>query len=93
MHNAGGEQLSEAKSDSTVLLCGLVETPHLFEFWNPAMRGAYGKGIQAFIDGKTIDDCPYSDKRKPSGGLSWSRAFLKTWQDGFNEAKRKSKYA
>lgn len=84
--------MTDTKLEPCPLLCGLVKIPRLFEFWNPAMRGAYKKGIQAFIDGKNTDDCPYKDKRKASGGLSWSRAFLKTWHDGFEAAAKSRKY-
>lgn len=62
-----------------------VELPHNFDKWNPAMRGAYLKGAAAFAAGKEISDCPYKDKRKPSGGLSWSRAFIRAWEDGFRD--------
>ena len=33
--------------------------------------------------------CPYQDKRKPSGGLSWSRSFIKAWLDGLDVFFRK----
>lgn len=62
--------------------------PHGFEKWNPALRGAYMKGRQAHLDGKTIDACPYEDKRKPSGRISWSRAFISAWRDGFLDMER-----
>lgn len=62
-----------------------MNLPNGFEKWNPAMRGAYLKGRKACENGMSIDDCPYKDKRKPSGGLSWSRAFIRAWEDGFRD--------
>ena len=37
------------------------------------------KGRQAARDGLPIAACPYADHRKPSGKLSWSRAWRNTW--------------
>ena len=62
--------------------------PAGFEKWNPAMRGAYLKGAKAFTDGKSEADCPYEDKRKDCGRLTWSRAFIAAWWDGFEDAKK-----
>lgn len=45
---------------------------------------AYNKGIKAKEEGKSIKDCPYKDKRKDDGRLTWSRSFIKAWEDGFN---------
>lgn len=69
-------------------LFGVVPVPPLFAQWNRAMRGAYKKGAAAFFSGNGFDDCPYRDKRKTSGGLSWSRAFIACWQDGYADAQR-----
>ncbi len=57
-------------------------TPRGFENWNRAHRGAYRKGQRAAIDGLPPSACPYVDKRKSSGRLSWSRSFIRAWQDG-----------
>lgn len=65
-----------------------MKLPGNFENWNPAMRGAYMKGRKAFAEGESKSDCPYEDKRKPSGRLSWSRAFIRAWQDGYRDAQR-----
>ncbi len=72
----------------TVTLFGIVPVPSLFTQSNRAMRGAYTKGVAAFFSGLSIEDCPYRDKRKASGGLSWSRAFITCWRDGFSDAGR-----
>jgi ribosome modulation factor len=61
--------------------------PHLFHQWNRAMQGAYKKGVLAFREGVPLSGCPYQDKRKPSGRLSWSRAFESAWRDGWRDAK------
>lgn len=57
--------------------------PEGFEKWNPAWRGAYAKGWKAAEAGLTLADCPYQDKRKWDGRLTWSRAFQAAWRDGF----------
>jgi hypothetical protein len=46
--------------------------------------GAYNKGSKAKEEGKKLSDCPYKDKRKDDGRLTWSRAFKKAWEDGYN---------
>jgi len=51
-----------------------------------AFRGAYYKGLRARMDGEPKSACPYEDKRKPSGRLSWSRAFIRAWNDGWDDA-------
>ena len=60
--------------------------PNWFEHWNPAMRGAYKKGAEAAHNGKSIISCPYEDHRKPNGKLSWSRAFIRAWEQGHTDA-------
>lgn len=60
-------------------------TPRGFDTWNRAMRGAYRKGQLVCNSGGSIDDCPYTDKRKDCGRLTWSRAFRSAWLDGFTE--------
>lgn len=62
-------------------------TPHLFHRWNRAMQGAYRKGVKAYRDGEQEEDCPYSDIRKPSGLLSWSRAFQNAWREGWRNER------
>jgi len=51
------------------------------------LDGAYRKGLAANISGDPITSCPYEDKRKPSGKLSWSRAFQNAWRDGWQHAQ------
>lgn len=65
------------------------ELPMNFESWNPAMRGAYMNGRRAFASGQGLDSCPYRDIRKPNGRISWSRAFIRAWEDGWVDAKSK----
>jgi hypothetical protein len=60
--------------------------PARFDHWNPAMRGAYAKGASAAHAGAPVTACPYEDKRKPSGSLTWSRAFMAAWRDGHADA-------
>lgn len=62
--------------------------PSNFDSWNPAMRGAYLKGRRAWAEGLRIEACPYRDKRKDCGRLTWSRAFIRAWEDGFNDGAR-----
>lgn len=72
------------KSDTVHGLVGHV--PARWEFWNRAMRGAYLKGAKAAHKQAPISACPYDDHRKPSGRLSWSRAFIRCWQEGHEAA-------
>jgi len=54
---------------------------------NRAFAGAYRKGREAYIAGVLVDECPYSDHRKISGKLTWSRAFRTAWRDGWQDAQ------
>lgn len=63
-----------------------MKTPANFQQWNPAMRGAYRKGYEACGAGLAITACPYRDKRKLDGRLTWSRAFAAAWREGFYAA-------
>jgi ribosome modulation factor len=60
--------------------------PRGFENWNPSHRGAYMKGYRAGVDGQPESACPYEDRRKPSGLLSWSRAYIRVWHEGWRDA-------
>jgi len=62
--------------------------PPNFMSWNRALRGAFLKGAAAFLSGELIGECPYQDKRKPSGRLSWSRSFQNAWRDGWQYAEK-----
>lgn len=53
-----------------------------------ALDGAYRKGIHARLNDEPITACPYEDKRKWNGKLSWSRAFQNAWRDGWQHADR-----
>jgi ribosome modulation factor len=52
------------------------------------MRGAYAKGYKAAEAGLAPADCPYQDKRKDCGRLTWSRSFIAAWRDGFEAYKQ-----
>jgi len=70
-----------------------MPAPPLFDKWNRAMQGTYVKGVNAYLGGLSIDDCPYQDKRNDSGRLTWSRAFRICWVDGFVDARRRDEHA
>ena len=63
-----------------------MNIPPGFDRWNRALQGAYRKGHAAGAAGEDISACPYSDKRKLCGRLTWSRAFNRAWEDGWNAA-------
>lgn len=63
-----------------------MRRPSGFFSWNKALRGAFCKGERAAKEGKSLDDCPYQDKRKCDGRLTWSRAYQTAWRDGFDHA-------
>lgn len=65
-----------------------MDYPEGFERWNRAYRGAFKKGMKARQDGLGLGACPYQDRRKPDGRLSWSRAFISAWRDGWEWAGR-----
>jgi len=62
-----------------------------FKGWNKALIGAYKKGVVAcdrlYETGKD-QDCPYEDKRKDGGQLTWSRSFIRAWEDGFQDREK-----
>jgi ribosome modulation factor len=62
--------------------------PRNFAMWNRAHRGAYRKGYSAGASGEPIESCPYEDRRKESGRLSWSRSFITAWTDGWEEGRK-----
>ncbi len=51
----------------------------------PAERMGRSAGNDFLLTGQRAD-CPYSDKRKPSGKLSWSRAWRNAWLLGWEKA-------
>lgn len=51
-----------------------------------ALDGAYLKGVHARLAGEPLEACPYQDKRKDCGRLTWSRAFRTAWCDGWKYA-------
>jgi len=57
--------------------------PAQYPQWNRAWQGAFKKGVKAHQGGLPLSACPYKDKRKPDGRLSWSRAFIAVWRDGW----------
>lgn len=65
-----------------------MKIPAGFEKWNPAWRGAYRKGYEAGAAGLGLDACPYEDKRKDCGRLTWSRAFQSCWRDGWDAGRQ-----
>lgn len=62
-----------------------IPDPPGSERWNRAMLGAYRRGYRACLAGY-IGLAPYVDKRKRSGRVSWSRAFIRTWEQGYYDA-------
>lgn len=57
--------------------------PRDFDKWSPALRGAFRKGHEAGLAGSPASACPYEDKRTYRGALTWSRSFIKAWEDGW----------
>jgi ribosome modulation factor len=48
-----------------------------------AFVGAWKRGRQAALDGRSLDDCPYLDRRNHRGSITFSRTFRRYWRDGF----------
>lgn len=51
---------------------------------------AVQKGRDAFLAGKPRTACPYKDKRKDDGRLTFSRAWQIAWRDGYDLAFRQA---
>lgn len=49
-----------------------------------ALEGAWQKGARAREAGEPRSANPYKDTRKMDGRLTWSRAFWRAWDDGWN---------
>lgn len=62
-----------------------MKVPDNFNSWHAPLRGAYRKGYEAAMKGEHV--CPYKDKRKEDGRLTWSRAFISAWRDGWDAAR------
>ena len=66
-----------------------MDIPSNYSNQNKALLGAFRKGVLAHRSGQSsIADCPYRDKRVNSGRLSWSRAFINAWRDGFRWSEK-----
>jgi len=65
-----------------------IPEPSSFQSWNRSLQGAYRKGALAHLNGAELADCPYQDKRKDDGRLSWSRSYITAWKDGFRDAQK-----
>jgi len=50
-----------------------------------ALAGAYRKGWRARVEGLLLGDCPYKDRRKMDGRVTFSRAFRKAWHRGWRD--------
>lgn len=57
---------------------------------NRAFESARNKGRQAFLAGQGLDANPYGDDRTTRGGVTFARAFWRTWREGWKEACRES---
>ena len=54
-----------------------------------ALEGAERKGREAYRAGKKESDCPYEDKRGHwHNMITWSRAFITAWLDGYRDEKK-----
>lgn len=48
---------------------------------------AYRKGWDAAHAGESLESCPYRDKRKYDGRLTFSRAWRERWRSGWKAGK------
>lgn len=51
-----------------------------------AFQSALRKGYEAFHAGEKKTACPYTDHRTWYGGVTFSRAFIKRWEEGWESA-------
>lgn len=49
---------------------------------------AFKSGWHAAREGKTLYDYPYQDKRTRHGSVTFSRAYIRMWQKGFEAYKK-----
>lgn len=54
---------------------------------NKAFQRAERDGYDAGLDGLPASCCPYQDTRKADGRLTFSRAFLRAWNEGWRRGK------
>lgn len=54
---------------------------------NRPLDSAWAKGYQAARDGLPASSCPYTDKRGRRGQVTFARAFMHRWQEGWNEGR------
>ena len=56
------------------------------DYGNRALDGAFNKGKKARTEGKPIAACPYPDRRTYHGNITFSRAFIRAWINGWKDA-------
>ena len=55
---------------------------------NQAFETVREKGRQAHRDGLPESACPYEDHRTHDGSVTFARAFIRAWLDGWREMDR-----
>jgi len=60
---------------------------------NKALLGAYRKGREAYAKGASRDQNPYPDVRTSRGHNTFSRAFIRFWYEGWDDAHEEHKRA
>jgi hypothetical protein len=55
------------------------------------LQTAYNKGRDAALKGEPIRACPYEDKRTHRGSVTFSRAYVRAWEDGWEQGHRELK--
>lgn len=55
------------------------------------LEAAYQKGRKAAVAGLPRESYPYIDRRTAGGRVTFSRAFINAWLDGFDDAIEESK--
>ena len=59
----------------------------------PAQRGAYFKGMRAYLEFGKDAKCPYSDLRTDyHNGVTYSAGFIKWWRLGLQDAEREEEF-
>lgn len=84
----GKSPIQELLDVPAKVLEAALDRPRGFFTWSHALRGAFCRGEVDAAAGKVFADCPYADRRKAGGGLTWSRAFRTAWHDGMVYARR-----
>ena len=57
---------------------------------HPQLRSAWRKGFACALDGGSRSECPYEDRRNDLGHVTFSRAYIHAWNEGFDDGRKQA---